>query len=128
MPHQHEIAAAVSARLLDRQQIGRRLDDAELTAVPLLAAAKPAERLLRQHSAALAIADGAHGLLERRREPSTAFAILVEQMKHHSLRRLRADAGKALEGLDELTQQRRVNVGHVVKTAISIRPAAPSHP
>ena len=51
MPHQHEIGASVRAGLLDRQQVGGRLDDAELTAVPLVAAAEAANRFLAQQDA-----------------------------------------------------------------------------
>ena len=59
MSHQHEVASAVRARLLDREQVGRRLDDAELPRVAPIARAEAAERFFRQHATALAVADRA---------------------------------------------------------------------
>src|SRR6185503_11051016 len=116
MPHQHEIGAAVRAGLLDRQQVGGRLDDAELTAVTLIAAAEAANRLLGEHPTALAVADRAHGSLQHGCEAAARLPILVEQMERHSLRGLRSNAREALERLDELVQERGVNVGHVART------------
>src|SRR6185503_378409 len=117
MSHQHEIGAAVRAGLLYREQVGGRLDDAELTSVPLVAAAEAANRFLGQHPTALAVTNRAHGALQRGCEAAARLPILVEQMERHSLRGLRSNAREALECLDELVQKRRVNVGHVARTA-----------
>ena len=51
------------------------------------------------------------------REAPAGIAVLVEQMERHALGGLRANARKALERLDELVQERGVNVRHVARTA-----------
>src|SRR5690606_39967805 len=112
-------AWAVSA-----EPVAGALQPADRRAVPLGARAEPADRVLRQHSAAVAVADAAHGRLERAGEPAGTLPVAVEQMKRHALRRLRADAGQALQRLDQLVEQRGVRVRHV-RTAASFLPEAP---
>src|ERR1044071_4432291 len=119
MTHEDEVAAAIRSRLLDREQIRRRLDDADLARLAPLARAEAANRLLGRHPAALAIADRAQRLLEHVRETVTALAILVEQVKRHPLGRLRANTRKALQRLDQLIQERRIDVGHCQNGSLS---------
>ncbi len=57
MPHEHEVAAAKSARLFDGHHIGGRLDHAQLRHVALGRGADRAKFALRQHAAALAMPD-----------------------------------------------------------------------
>src|SRR5690606_9818325 len=94
MPHEHEVAAAVCARLLDREQIGRRLDDADLAAVTPLARTKAAARFFGEHPAQLAVANALHRAVEHGGKALAAVAVLVEEMERHALRRLAADAGQ----------------------------------
>jgi len=78
VPHEHEVFAAIRARLLDREQVCGRFDDAELRAVAPVARTESAHALLGEHSAPLAIANGLHGALERRCQASAALAIFVQ--------------------------------------------------
>ncbi len=57
MTMQHEILAAKSARLLDRQHVGRRLDHAQQGRVAPGILADAAQRLFGQRTASLAVAD-----------------------------------------------------------------------
>ena len=57
MPHQHEVAAAKPARLLDGDDVGGRFDHAELRDVALTRGADAAQLAFREHAAALAVAD-----------------------------------------------------------------------
>jgi hypothetical protein len=63
------------------------------------------------------VADRTDSPIESVGQSLTALAIFVEKMKRHALRSLRANAWQALERLDELAQQWRVDVGHVVRKA-----------
>src|SRR5688572_20540577 len=128
MAHQHEIVPAVGSGLFDRKQIGRRLDDTQLAAIALVAAAQAAHGFFRQHTATLAMANRPHGALERSGESAAALAVLVEDVKYHPLRALRAHPREALKCLDELAQQRRVNLGHDARTATSSRRADRGRP
>src|SRR5262249_47950614 len=111
-PEQHEITPAKSGRLLDRELIDRRLDDAEQRRIARGARAERADRFLAERAAARAVADA----LDRRRElfgkPSRADAIALEHMERHALRALRADAGKAAQRVDEVGEEGRAG-GHV---------------
>jgi hypothetical protein len=106
MPHQYEVLASVRARLLDREQIGWCLQDADLTRVALFARANLTDPQLGQHSASLAVTDPARGIVKHVSEPLCSLSIAVEQVKRHALGGLRADAGQALQRMDQLRQKR----------------------
>ena len=55
--HQHEVAPAVAARLLDRHHVGRRFDHAQQRGIALAAGADFAQFRLGQHAALAAAAD-----------------------------------------------------------------------
>src|SRR5690606_29414823 len=109
---QHEVAAAIRVRALDREEIRRRLDDAEVRRIALRAAAKAASRLLGERAAPLAVANRLRGGIERARKAARRLALAVAQMKGHALRRLLADARETLQRLDQLREKRRIDVRH----------------
>jgi hypothetical protein len=118
MAHQHEVPPAIRVRAFDREKIGRRLEHADLRRIALRAAAEAAYRLLRQHPTALAVPNRLRRRIERAGEPPRGLALAVEQMERHPLRRFLADAGQALERLDQLRKKRRVNVRHRARSAV----------
>src|SRR5690606_37373015 len=107
-----EVAPVVRARVLDREEIRWRLEHADLRAVAVRAAAEAANGLLRQHAALLAVTDLVRRRFERTREPPRRLAVAVEQMERHPLRGLLPDARQALQCLDQVGEQRRVDVRH----------------
>ena len=104
--HQHEVAAAVAARLLDRDDVGGRFDDAERRGVAPRRGADFAELAIRQHAAAPAVHDVRRRVLEGARERAAAVAVALEQVESHALGRLRADARQDAQGLDEAGKSR----------------------
>jgi hypothetical protein len=92
MPHQHEVQALVTGRLLEREDIGRGLDHAQLAAVAPPAGAQGAQLLLAQRAAIPAMTDAFHGLLQHRREPAAAVAVALQQVIGHALRGFRTHA------------------------------------
>src|SRR5262245_40273692 len=62
--HQHEVAAAIAAGLLDRDDVGRRLDDAQGGRVALRRRADLAQFAVRQHAAPAAVYDVRRRILE----------------------------------------------------------------
>src|ERR1700722_26165 len=101
MSHEHEIAAAKSARLLDGDHVGGRLHDTELSHVPLGGGANRAEFALGQHAATLAMPDIVERFRQRPAQQLSAVPIALQEIKRHALRRFGTDAGKATQGIDQ---------------------------
>ena len=106
MAHQHEVAAAVTARLLDRHDVGGRFDDAERRGIAPRRRADLAKFAIGQHAAAPAVHDVRRRVLECARERAPAVTVAFEQVESHALGRLRADARQDAQGLDEAGKSR----------------------
>src|ERR1700722_12928722 len=128
MPHEHEVAALVAARLFDGDDIRGRLDDAQERRIALRRCADEAVRIFGQHAAASA----AHDACERRsqglRQRARAAAAVLQQMKGHALRALGPDPRQCFESVDEARELWRMP--HVKRAASFPAAAAPppSHP
>ena len=85
------------------------------------AGAGRAQVVLAEVAAARAMADAFDRLGQGARQLASAFALALEHVVGHALRRLRADARQHAERFDQLFQQR----GHV-RTAASSRAATAS--
>ena len=65
MAHQHEVSAAIAARLLDRGDVRRRLDDAQQRLIARRRRADRTQLGVGEHPTALAAADALHCFLQR---------------------------------------------------------------
>ena len=108
VPRQDEVAAAEARRVLDRDHIRRRLDNAEQRRVAGRRLADRAEPRLRQHATALAVTDCIDGGSRRLSKEPTPVPIALQQVERHPLRGLRTDTRQASERLDETRDERRV--------------------
>ena len=90
--------------MLDHQEVGRRLDDAQQRRVALRRAAQRADRVLGERVAALAVTDLLRRMLERARQRAGAGAVVLQQVQRHSLRRPRAHAGQAAQRAREIVE------------------------
>ena len=106
MTHKHKVTTLIRGGLLDRDQIGRHFNDAELRGIAPVTCAERALRFFGQHAADLAVLDQATAFLKSTGQMLGAFSVFVEKMKNHALRRLDADAWEALQRLNQLLQQR----------------------
>jgi hypothetical protein len=113
--HQHEVQALVGQRLFDHQLIGRRLDHAQQAAVALFVAAHVADIFFGDGIAQRAVMDGADRLVQRARQHVRAFAVMLQQVERHALRRLRTDAGQPAQCLRQEFQ--RLGHGSLLRKA-----------
>ena len=119
--HQHEVAAAVARRLLDRHDVGRRLDHAEQRAVAARRGADRAEFALGEHAAAPAVPERARS--PRRRDAAISRAPSRSRSSRWNAMRCAdfgPDARQAAQRLDQPAQRRRIE--HV--PAVAHRTAA----
>ncbi len=105
--HQHEIQPRIRLRLLDHQQVGGRLDDAQLCRIALARPAKRAERVFGERVAAFAVMNGTRCRHERLRQPQRAVAVMLQQVQRHPLRGLRPDTGQAAQRARQLVEARQ---------------------
>ena len=108
MPHEHEVASAVAARLLDGNHVGRRLDRAQQRGVALGRGADRTQLLLREHPAAAATHNRLQGGLQRAGQSVRSRSAFLQEMKRHALRRFGSDARQGTQRVDELCEVRRV--------------------
>jgi hypothetical protein len=108
MTHEHEVASSKTAGLLDRDDVGGRLDDAELCDVALLGGANGAQLALREHAAALAMPDRRQRLAQRLRERAAAVAVALQEIESHPLGGFGTDTGQAAQGIDQARERARV--------------------
>src|SRR5262245_38708475 len=126
-PHEHEIHARIAQGLLDHRQIGRGLHDAKQRSVATRRAAQRADLLFAEVVAARATAHGIEGVFERFRQLVRAFAIVLQQVVGHALRRARPDAGQHAQRLQQALQTLRRRNGVLAQNG-SLKPAGRPRP
>src|SRR5579883_3496497 len=123
MPHEHEVASAVAARLFNGDDVRRRLHCTKQRRLALRGRADRAQLLLREHATAPAARHAGQSAVESLRERARRRPPLLQQMKGHALRRLRPDAGKGTQRFDELGETGRVLQNGSFMPGGSCRPA-----
>jgi hypothetical protein len=108
VPHQHEIAAAITTGLLDGRHVGRRLDHAQQALHRGRRCTDHAQLAVGEHAAALALADIPCRVGQRTPTVPGALAVTLEQVEGHALRRLLPDTGQDAQRLDQAREGRRV--------------------
>jgi len=106
MAHEDEIAPAVAAGRLDRDDIGGRLDGTQERRIPLRCGADHAQLTFCQHATAPAAGNRLEGGSERLGEGVCSRAPLLQQVERHALRSLRAHSGQAAQRFDERREAR----------------------
>jgi hypothetical protein len=92
VPEQHKVTASEAPRVLNRDDVGRHLDDAQRSRIATGCRTDRTQISIGEHPAALALTDGAHGAFQRPAKLERSGAILLEQMERHALGRLLAYA------------------------------------
>ena len=97
VPHQYEVHTAKPRRVLDRHDIGRRFDDAELRLVTTGCGADRTQLVLGEHAAAAAMADALHCVGQRTSHVVCAFPVPLQEMERNPLGRLLPYPGHAAQ-------------------------------
>ena len=105
-PAEDVVEAAILGRALDREQVGRLLDDADDRAVATRVEADRAHLVLGQVPALTAEADALLDLLDRVRERDRLVRVRAQQVEREPLRGARADAGEPGQLGDEVVDGR----------------------
>ena len=103
--HQHVIDTLELARPLDRRDVLRLFDDADEVLVAVRARAVRARVGVGDAVADRAVGDAILQLADRVGQPLGLFARRLQDVKREPLRALRADAGQALQLLDEANKR-----------------------
>ena len=102
---QHEVDTAKTRRVLDRETIGRRFDHAQLAALAAAVGTGRAQLGFAEVAALRAVADTLHRQGQRFGQALAAFALALEQVVGHALRRLLAYARQHPQCVDQLFKQ-----------------------
>src|ERR1700687_351829 len=90
--------------MLDHHQVGGRFYHTQERRIAFGRATQGAELVLGKSIAALAVADRSRRGVERERQPLCPFAVVVQQVARHPMRRLGSDAGQAAQRLGQLLE------------------------
>src|SRR5262249_5883881 len=104
-PHEHVIHASELTCLLNRSHVLRLLDDADDAVIAIGGAAERAGIGVCDVVADRAVGDALFHVANRVDQPFGVIAWSLEDVKRKPLRALRADAGKALQLLDQSGQR-----------------------
>jgi hypothetical protein len=104
------VEAAVLVRSLERDQVGRVLDDADQRVVAAGVEADRAHLVLRQVPALVAEPDARLDLLDRRSERERLVLRDPQEVEREPVRRARADTGQPRQLRDQVLDTRREHV------------------
>src|SRR5690606_29370700 len=108
MPHQHEIATAIYRCLFHRKHVRWGFHHTHSAVIARGMTADAAQLAFRQGAAKTAMPHSIHRGRQCSGQLAPAFAITFEEVQHHALRGLAADARQTLEGVDQLLNERAV--------------------